>query len=76
VARRSEGDPNIDSNRNLAELAVHVYTILGDKDAALNQLSIYLAANPQTRESMAKDQSWQFRELRSDPRYAALVGGK
>jgi TolB-like protein len=76
VARRSEGDPNIDSNRNLAELAVHVYLILGDKDAALNQLSIFLAANPQQRELYAKDESWQFRDLRSDPRYVALMGGK
>ena len=46
VARRSEGDPTIDSNRNLAELATYVYAAVGDKDEALKQLSFYMAANP------------------------------
>jgi hypothetical protein len=49
---------------------------LGEKDEAIRLLSTYLAANPQFRESMARDQSWWFRELRSDPRYQALVGGR
>ena len=76
LARRSEGDPTIDSNRNLPELAAHVYIILGDKDTALKELSIFLAANPQQREFLLKDDSWQYRDLRDDPRYVALAGGK
>ena len=76
LAQRSEGDPTIDSNRNLPELAAHVYMILGDKDAALKELTIFLAANPQQREFLLKDDSWQYRSLRDDPRYVALAGGK
>jgi tetratricopeptide (TPR) repeat protein len=74
VARRSQGDPNVDANRNLSELAAHVYAILGDNEEALKQLSVFLAANPEVMEGMAANESWHLRELRRDPRYAAVVG--
>jgi serine/threonine-protein kinase len=76
VARRSEGDPTIDSNRNLAELAAHVYAFLGDKDEAIKQLTIFVAANPGVRESMQSEDAWYFRDLKDDPRYKALVGSR
>jgi hypothetical protein len=47
--------------------------LLGDRDEALRQLSIYLAANPHLRPGMAREQTWWFRELRQDPRYQQLV---
>jgi len=74
VARRSEGDPTIDSNRNLAELATHVYAVLGDNDEALRQLSLYIAANPDLRETTQKVTPWYFRTLSEDPRYKSLLG--
>jgi tetratricopeptide (TPR) repeat protein len=74
LAGRSGGDPSIDSNRNLAELGSHLYMILGDNEKAVEQLSIFIAANPGQREAMLKDESWQLRELRADPRYKALIG--
>ena len=76
VARRSQGDPSIDSNRNLAELATYVYTALGDKGEALKQLSVYIAANPDMRAAMGKETPWYFRDLSDDPGYKALIGDR
>ena len=47
--------------------------LIGDKDEAFKQFSIYLASNPQVLESLDKDDNWEFRELRSDPRFIALL---
>jgi len=76
VAVRARGDASLDPTHDLDQLEAIVHTILGEKDEALRLLSTYLAANPQFRESMARDQSWWFRDLRSDPRYQALAGGR
>jgi tetratricopeptide (TPR) repeat protein len=76
VAGRSSGNPTIDSNRNLAELGSHLYMILGDNEKALEQLSLFIAANPGQREAMLQDESWQLRDLRADPRYKALIGAR
>jgi TolB-like protein len=76
VARRSEGDPTIDSNRNLAELATYVYAAVGDKDEALKQLSVYIAANPDMRAAMQKETPWYFRDLSEDPGYKSLIGDR
>jgi len=51
-----------------------VRLVMGDKDEAIRLLSTYLAANPQLRSSMAKDETWYFRDLRDDPRWRTLVG--
>jgi hypothetical protein len=50
--------------------------LVGDRDEAFKQLSVWLASNPQQLESLDKDDSWEFRELRSDPRFAALFRPK
>jgi serine/threonine-protein kinase len=76
LARRSGGDPTIDSNRNLAELAAHVYAFLGDNEEAVNQLTLYIAANPGQREAMQKDTPWYWRDLSEDPRYRSLIGSR
>jgi len=74
LASRSEGDPTIDSNRNLLELAVIVYETLGDNKEALKQLAVFLAANPGAREGLQTDTHWSYRELAKDPAYKALIG--
>jgi len=74
VATRSEGDAQVDPTRDLTQLEAVVYVLLGDRDRALQLLSTYVAANPQLRAGMAKDQTWWFKELRADPRYQALIG--
>ena len=74
VARRARADTTIDETRELAQLEAIMRTLLGQHDQALHQLSLYLSANPQLREGMARDRTWWFRDLRNDPRYGDLVG--
>jgi len=74
VAERARADATIDPTRDMASLEAVVHLLLGDRDQALRLLSTHVAANPQVRAAMAKDQTWWFRELRSDPRYRALIG--
>jgi TolB-like protein len=73
VAVRARADSTLDETRELPQVEAVVRTLLGDRDGALRQLSIYLAANPHLRPGMAREQTWWFRELRQDPRYQQLV---
>jgi serine/threonine-protein kinase len=74
VAEHARADPTIDPTRDLAQLEAAARLIMGDKDEALRLLSTYVAANPQVRSGMAKDESWWFRDLKSDPRWRSLLG--
>jgi TolB-like protein len=74
VALRSRGDATIDPTRDLLQLEAVTRVILGEKDEALRLLSTYVAANPQLRAAMARDETWWFKDLRDDPRYKTLVG--
>jgi eukaryotic-like serine/threonine-protein kinase len=76
VAERSRGDASVDATRDLAQLEAIALDILGDKDAAFKQLSIWLASNPQQAESMSDDDSWELKDLREDPRFAATFKPK
>ncbi|HEX6966308.1 MAG TPA: protein kinase [Gemmatimonadaceae bacterium] len=62
-----------DPTGELTNLASIVYAQSGDKDKALDLIAKFLAANPQQRAFAAQDQSWWLKDLRSDPRYQALV---
>jgi tetratricopeptide (TPR) repeat protein len=75
LASTSQGTPQVDPRRALANLAAIVYSQSGDKDAALDLISKVLAANPQERAIAANDQSWWLEDLRTHPRYKALVQG-
>jgi serine/threonine-protein kinase len=74
VAQRSRGDATTDPTRDLAYLEAIARNLMGDRDEALRLLGTYLATNPQLRESVAKDESWYFRNLREDPKYRSLLG--
>ncbi len=74
VAVRSRADAEIDTARELAWFEAIVRTFLGEKDQAIDLLSVYLASNPGQRASWARDSTWWFKDLRSDPRYRDLVG--
>ncbi len=74
VAERSRGDATVDSGRELELGEALLYTVLGDKDEAFKHLSTFVASNPQVRTG-PRDESWEFRSLQSDPRFAALMGG-
>ena len=75
VAKRSEGNAQIDPTRDLAYFGAFVYTLLGDKGEAIRLLKQYVAANPQRAESLRSDPGWLFRDLEKDPRYRQAVGG-
>jgi serine/threonine-protein kinase len=74
VAEHARADASLDTTRELDQLEAMVRVILGQPDQAIRLLSTYLAANPQNREAMAKDDTWWFRDLRKDPRFRALLG--
>ena len=74
VAERARADATIDPTRDLAYFEAAARLIMGDKDEAMRLLTTYVAANPQSRASMAKDETWWFRDLRSDPRWKTLIG--
>lgn len=68
---RSRGDAAVDAGRELAQLEAVGRMVLGDRDEAFKQLSVWLASNPQQLEGLDKDDSWEFKDLREDPRFAA-----
>jgi TolB-like protein len=74
VAERARGDATIDPARELASTEALMRVMLGDNDEAIRLLTTYLAANPQSRAAMAKDDSWWLKDLRSDPRWRSLMG--
>jgi serine/threonine-protein kinase len=74
VAERARADVAIDPTRDLAQMEAAARLIIGDKEEALRLLTTYVAANPQVRSAMAKDETWWFRDLKSDPRWRSLRG--
>jgi TolB-like protein len=73
VLQRTVADARMDATRDLTYIKSMMYVQLGDKRAALDQLSIYLAANPSKRKGLAQDPGWQFASLANDPEFQRLV---
>jgi len=76
VLQRSRGSPDIDPEREISGFQAAVYTMLGDKEAALRLLSEYLVANPRHREGFRKNVHWWWRSLQEEPRFKALIGAR
>lgn len=74
VAARSLGDAEVDPSRDLALRAAFVYGVLADTSAAINQLKIYLNANPSQRQAFADDPGWWLRPIQDTPAFRQLVG--
>ncbi|AHG91672.1 protein kinase [Gemmatirosa kalamazoonensis] len=74
VVRRATGDATIDPARDAAYTGAWVYSLLGDRDAALQLLREYLAANPGRVDAFRDDPGWWFRDMAGDPRFRRLVG--
>jgi serine/threonine-protein kinase len=74
VILRSRADASTDPTREIAQLEAVARTILGDKQEAIEQLSLWLATNPQLRGSIAEDKTWWFKDLQKEPGYRALFG--
>ena len=54
--------------RDLAQIEAIALDILGDKDGAFKQISIWLASNPQQAGALDQDDTWELKDLRDDPR--------
>ena len=76
VAERSRADGSMDPSRDLAQIEAVALDILGDKDGAFKQISIWLASNPQQLGTLSQDDSWELKDLREDPRFAATFKSK
>lgn len=76
VLQRSRGDAESDPSRDIAYVAAFSYTVLGDKANALEQLKLYLAANPSRRQGLADDAGWWFRPVENDPAFRQVVGSR
>ncbi|MFZ5624095.1 MAG: hypothetical protein ACOY71_06655, partial [Gemmatimonadota bacterium] len=74
LAARSTANAELDPTRDLTHIAAFVYALLGDRDAAVEQLKVYLAVNPNRRSAFAEDAGWWFRSLENDPGFRQLVG--
>jgi len=74
VAARAHATRAQDPEGELLGTEALVYVLLGDKPAAFQALKSYFAINPSHRALFAKTNSWWWRDLRADPRYADLVG--
>jgi serine/threonine-protein kinase len=71
LAVRAPAD--IDPTRDLEYDRAYVWTVIGDKTAAIKALSIYLAANPNTAAGFNSDNNWRWRGIADDPRFQRLV---
>jgi hypothetical protein len=47
-----------------------------DTDEAFRILKVYLSGSPQHRALLRESQSWWWRGLKADPRFADLVAGE
>ncbi|HYN21579.1 MAG TPA: serine/threonine-protein kinase [Thermoanaerobaculia bacterium] len=74
VVERSKGDAQISPTQDLALMGAFVYTLLGDRDKAIDLLKIYFAANERMRAAYAEEPGWWFRPLANEPKFKQLVG--
>jgi hypothetical protein len=74
VALRARADASVDPNRELVYFEAALRNRLGERDESLRLLGLYVATNPQDRNTLANDQSWWWRGVHDDPRFKRLVG--
>jgi TolB-like protein len=64
---------DIDPTRDLEYDRAFVWTLIGDKSAAIKSLSVFLAANPNVASGFNSDNNWRWRTIADDPRFQRLV---
>jgi len=74
VLMRARAGRGPDPEGELLGTEAFVRTLLGDKDEAFRLLKQYFIANPGHRALFAQGNTWWWRPLRDDPRFAELVG--
>jgi TolB-like protein len=74
VLHRAEtSDPAIDPDSELLFTETVIRELMGDRDEALRLMKTYLTIHPEHRALLAQSQSWWYRDLKTDPRFKALV---
>ena len=76
VLQRTVADAVTDPSRDIALTKSMAYAYLGDKGPAIDQLKLYVAANPSKRQGLADDPGWQLTSLANDPAFQNLVGAR
>ena len=74
VLTRSRPSREEDAEGELTATEAFARTLLGDKDDVFRLLKEYFVLNPAHRALFAKGNSWWWRPLKDDPRFAELVG--
>jgi TolB-like protein len=74
LLRNTRDDPEVDPSRDLANTAAFIWTLAGDTTEALNQIKLYLLANPGRKVDFRENPNWWFRGISTDPRYREIVG--
>ena len=73
VLASARADARLDPGHDLLALEAFGHTLLGDRGEAIDLLKRYVAANPTHAFKKGGDISWWWRDLRTDPRFAALL---
>ena len=76
VAERSRADGSVDPGRDLTQIEAIAMDILGDKEAAFKLILVWLASNPQQVGQLDQDDSWELKDLRTDPKYSGTFKPK
>ncbi|HEY0241041.1 MAG TPA: hypothetical protein VGC52_00120, partial [Gemmatimonadaceae bacterium] len=78
VIEGARPEPSADKEGELAGVEAFVRTLFGtsqDTTEAFRILNRYVSASPQHRAGLAESQSWWWKGLKQDPRFAELVAG-
>ena len=78
VIEGARPEPSADKDGELAGVEAFVRTLFGtsqDTTEAFRILNRYVSSSPQHRAGLAESQSWWWKGLKQDPRFAELVAG-
>ena len=73
VLARLSVPADVDATRDISLDKAYAWTLVGDNGAAVQDLKVWISANPSADSSLADNHDWRFRGLRDDPRFKALV---
>jgi TolB-like protein len=74
VIDRTHLGPEIDPEQELSTFEALAYLAMGDEDAALDVLKLYLTQKPEHREGWRWTSHWWWRDLQDNPEFRTLVG--
>jgi eukaryotic-like serine/threonine-protein kinase len=73
VLARLDDPVSVDPTRDITQSEAFVWTILGNKERAIDALALYLSSNPARAVGFDDERNWRWRSIRDEPRFQALV---